>query len=91
MTDIPEWAMAKAGDIASQIYCAIDLDGSAYIPYADHPIIARVLAEVRSEAYEECAKIADGYADAMAMAGENGEMLPIAPFIAQAIRSKANQ
>lgn len=77
MTEIPEWAMAKALALRSSSDLLTD--------------IAHELSQARAQAFEEAIKIVDGYGDTMAMAGEKGEMLPIAPFISQAIRQHSQK
>lgn len=82
--DIPQWAWEEADDTTYNI----ETDGHGSIEYTEARVsIALLVMKARSQALEEAIKIVDGYGDAMAMAGEKGEMLPIAPFISQAIRN----
>lgn len=73
------------------------LDPKIGDPYATQVVkeidayVERVILHARSQAFAEATNIVDGYNDAMAIAGENGEMLPIAPFISQAIRQHSQK
>lgn len=58
--DIPQWAWDEADDTTYNI----ETDGHGSIEYTEaRASIARLVMKARSQAYEECAKIADKQAE----------------------------
>jgi len=82
--------MTKPSDIPQDIWTA----AGVHVRTTSHllsstEIIARAILAAKAEQREADAKLADDFGDAFGMGGDDGEMLPISPFIAAAIRKGA--